>query len=206
MEAQNRETPRDRLEQWAALLLAAATVATAFSAYQATRWSGEQSTKFTQAGAARTESAKAEGKANNLLNFDQALFAEYSTALYSPGDTEVIRSGLRDQFRDEFKPAFSEWLQGDPGESPFELDSYKLEKQVEADKLESNAQILFELGREANENSDKYVLSTIFFAAVLFFAGIAGTFRRDQLVKTMLIFGCIVFAGGLIRVGTLPLL
>jgi hypothetical protein len=42
---------RERIEFWSALLLAAATVATAYSAYQATRWGGVQATAFTEAGA-----------------------------------------------------------------------------------------------------------------------------------------------------------
>jgi type VI protein secretion system component VasF len=37
---------RERLELWSAALLAAATLTTAYSAYQATRWSGQQSTRF----------------------------------------------------------------------------------------------------------------------------------------------------------------
>lgn len=35
---------RDRLELWSAALLAAATLTTAYSAYEATRWGGQQST------------------------------------------------------------------------------------------------------------------------------------------------------------------
>ena len=43
----------------ATVILALATLATAWSGYQSARWGGEQSTKFSQAGALRTESTRA---------------------------------------------------------------------------------------------------------------------------------------------------
>ena len=53
-----------RLELVATVLLALATVATAWSGYQASRWNGEQAKAAARASAARIESVKAEGLAN----------------------------------------------------------------------------------------------------------------------------------------------
>jgi hypothetical protein len=51
-------TPADtRLDLVAAVLLALATVATAWSGYQASRWNGEQAKAFSRASALRIESA-----------------------------------------------------------------------------------------------------------------------------------------------------
>ncbi len=210
-ETEQGHSTRDRLEQWSALLLAAATVATAYSAYESTRWSGEQSTKFTQAGASRTESAKAQSNGASFVTIDASLFTEWAAAVSE--DNKALQDALEDRFfRTEFKPVFREWLDSKPAKNPdaeatpFSLPSYQPEELVRASELEDEASNNFELGREANQTSDNYVLSTIFFAAVLFFAGVATKFRRDRIVAWMLTFGTLVFAAGLVRLLTLPFL
>ena len=50
------------------------------------------------------------------------------------------------------------------------------------------------------------VLATIFFASVLFFAGIATKFGTDRIVTGTLAVGTIVFLGGVTRLITLPFL
>ena len=201
---------RERLELWSALLLAAATVATAYSAYESSRWSGEQSIQFTSAGASRTESAKARSDAASLLTIDAGLFVEYAEA-FTTGNEQLQRATER-FFREEFRPTFEKWLAMRPLENehapatPFQLDSYRPRRLVESEQLEEQATAQFDAGREANRNSDNYVLATIFFAAVLFFAGIATKFESDRIVAGTLAAGTIVFLGGLVRLATLPFL
>lgn len=202
-------TIRDRLEQRGAVLLAAATVATAYSAYESTRWSGVQATKFTEAAANRVESAKAQTNGASFVTIDASLFTAWAAAVSE--DNRRLRRALEDRFfRTEFRPAFDEWLDSDPEENPdaertpFSLESYVPAELVRAGQLEDEATALFEGGREANQNSDSYVLATIFFATVLFFAGIATKFHRDRLVAIMLGFGTFVFLAGLARLLTLP--
>jgi hypothetical protein len=199
---------RERLELWSALLMAAATVATAYSAYQSTRWSGEQSTQFTQAGATRTESAKANTAAAAQITIDASLFTEVAVA-YSQGNRrgQELVEGF---FRKEFRPSYEEWIamkplkNPDAPATPFSLNSYKLAKQEESDRLETEAASHFEAGRDANQNGDNYVLATIFFAAVLFFAGVATKFTSDRVVTMTLGIGTVVFLSGLTRLVTLP--
>jgi hypothetical protein len=70
-DAQERNAPqaadarrRERIELVATVVLAFATVLTAWSAFESTKWSGTQSVHFARAGADRTESAKAASRAN----------------------------------------------------------------------------------------------------------------------------------------------
>lgn len=209
-EQETRRVPiLERIELWSAVLLAAATVATAFSAYEATRWGGVQATSFTEAGTARTESAKAESDGFTLVAIDANIFTEYAVAFSQ--DNERLMEILRKRFfRSEFKPAFRAWLKDHPltnpdaAKLPFQLRQYKVAKLEEADHLSDKAGGLFEEGREANQTSDEYVLGTIFFAAVLFFAGLATKFKSDRIALGALSFGTLMFLGGLIRLGTLP--
>lgn len=199
-----------RLEQWSAALLAAATLATAYSAYEATRWSGQQSTSFTQAGAARTNSAKENSRGYSLISIDATLFASIATAFFEENQELVDFLGAR--LRTEFKPAFNEWVEEEPLKNPnaeptpFQLPTYAPEALVESERLDEEADALFDEGREANQTGDNYVLATIFFAAVLFFSGIASKFDSRRLVALCLGFATFIFFAGLVRLFTLPFL
>ena len=68
LDALTRIDPTDRwVEILAAAILAFATVASAWSAYQATRWNGVQAVAFAEAGAARVESVRASDLADTEL-------------------------------------------------------------------------------------------------------------------------------------------
>lgn len=199
----------ERIELWSALLLAAATVATAYSAYEATRWGGVQATSFTEAGSARTESAKAESDGFTLVSIDANIFTQYAVAL-SRGNEQLMEL-LRDRFfRDEFEVAFRAWQAERPfsnpksAKVPFQLPEYRVAKLEEADRLSDEAGRLFEDGREANQTSDDYVLGTIFFAGVLFFAGLSTKFNSNRIALGALAFGTLMFAAGIVRLFTLP--
>jgi hypothetical protein len=202
---------RERLELWSAALLAAATLTTAYSAYEATRWGGQQSTRFTQAGAARTESAKAQSRGFSFVTIDADLFTQFAVA-YSQENEELERVFRQRFFRDEFKRAFNAWAKLEPlkneaaPDTPFEMKQYKVASLEEAEELENEATDLFEEGRAANQTSDNYVLATIFFAAVLFFAGLSVKFRSQRLIVATLVFGTLMFLGGVVRLATLPFL
>lgn len=207
---QTRRVPiRERIELWSALLLAAATVATAYSAYEATRWGGVQATSFTEAGTARTESAKAESDGFTLVAIDANIFTQYAVA-FSQGNERLMEILRTRFFRDELKPAFRSWLKEHPlsnpdaAKLPFQLPEYEIAKLEEADRLSEEASALFEEGREANQTADDYVLATIFFAAVLFFAGLATKFTSNRIAMGALGFGTIMFVSGLVRLATLP--
>jgi hypothetical protein len=203
------KTLRLRLELWSAALLAAATLATAYSAYESTRWSGVQATSFTQAGADRTESAKANSDAAALISIDANLFTQYAVA-FTEQNQDLQRILRTRFFRKEFLPAFRAWLAQDPSnnpnaaKNPFVLPEYRVAKVEEADRLEDSASAKFDDGRDANQNSDDYVLATIFFAAVLFFAGVASKFQSDRVMMFLLAFGSVAFVAGLARLATLP--
>ena len=68
------------MELVATLLLALATVATAWSGYQSTRWNGEQAKAGARANALRIESAKAAGLANAQTVVDVSVFTNWVNA------------------------------------------------------------------------------------------------------------------------------
>ncbi len=75
--ADERRSRRERvIEVLAAVILSLATVASAWSAYQATRWSGVQSIRFGEANALRSESVRASNLAGQQTTVDVTVFTQ----------------------------------------------------------------------------------------------------------------------------------
>ena len=196
-----------RVELIAAIMLSIATVVTAWSAYQATRWSGDQAENYTSASATRTESVRASTEANRQVLIDVATFLNWLDAEQS-GD-HALANDIHVRMRREFLPAFDAWLAAAPAGSipdgtPFELPEYRLAAEERAKRLEAKAAALFEDGNESNEVGDDFVLAAVLFASVLFFSGLAGTFDSLRAQVFLLILGAVMLAVGTVIVITLP--
>ena len=196
-----------RVELIAAIMLSIATVVTAWSAYQATRWSGDQAENYTSASATRTESVRASTEANRQVLIDVATFLNWLDAEQS-GD-HALANDIHVRMRQEFLPAFDAWLAMSPAGSipdgtPFELPEYRLAAEAESKRLENKAAALFEDGNESNQVSDDFVLAAVLFASVLFFSGLAGTFDSLRAQVLLLILGAVMLGVGTIIVITLP--
>jgi len=196
-----------RVELIAAIMLSAATVVTAWSAYQATRWSGDQAESYTEASATRTESVRSSTEANRQVLIDVDTFLNWLDAQQT-GD-RALADDIHVRMREEFLPAFDAWLATTPPGSipdgtPFELPEYRLAAEEKAKQLEVKASRLFADGNESNQVSDDFVLAAVLFASVLFFSGLAGTFDSLRAQVFLLILGAIMLAVGTVIVLSLP--
>ena len=203
------EAASRRLEVAATLLLALATVATAWSAYQARVWTGEQSQGYSHATAFRIAVNRAAALANRQIQIDVATFTEWVDA-HALHRTELA-DFYRARFRSEFRPAFAAWTATRPFENPdapptpFAMPEYRLKATQEADRLEATAAAASERAKEANERADNYMLAVVLFASSLFFAGFS-TKLQSQLATTLsLVLGATVFLLGLVWIVTMPI-
>jgi hypothetical protein len=184
----------DRVELLATILMALAAIFTAWAAFQSAKWSGEQATSFSRAGAARTESTRSDTRAGQQVGIDVALFTSWLDAFnsdvtdglitFEPGDLYEATSGtlsgfLFERMRPEFRPAMDAWLiefsedQETAPATPFVMDEYVLENALEATRLQTEADQHAADAGVANQTSDDYVLTVVAFALVLFFGGIS---------------------------------
>ena len=197
------------IEIYAAALLAIATLLSAWSAYQATRWSGVQSIAMGEAVTARIESGKEFDLALEAETIDVNLFTGWLQAEAS-GQTELQTYYEEVLFRDDFYPFFVEWLEQDPRTNPdaygtpFENPAYYDVLDADTFVFEDEALEKFSIAQDANQNSDNYILNTVFFASVLFFAGIASKFRPVTARIGLLSVGTLVLIVSLIRLIGLP--
>jgi hypothetical protein len=206
-------TERSRADRWidtiAAVLLALAAVATAWSSYQASRWTGEQAKAFFAASAARVESTRASSLANAQTQVDVAVFTQWVDAELR-GEDELA-AFYEERFREEFKPAFEAWLATDPFDdpaappSPFAMDQYQLATREQATELESTAEASAELARTYVQRATNYVLGVVLFATSLFFAGISTKLSSTRLRGVILGVGCVVFLSAASWIATFPI-
>ncbi|MGE4029627.1 MAG: hypothetical protein AB7I08_05325 [Thermoleophilia bacterium] len=202
----------DRLDQWvdvvATILLALATVATAWSGYQASRWNGEQATTAGKANATRVEAARADGLANAQTEIDVATFTQWVDA-YARDETELA-AFYRRRFRPEFAPAVDAWVATRPLRSadapltPFAMPQYRLAAREEAEALDAEAERLSAQVRVDVQRSTNYVLAVVLFAATLFFAGMSAKLPVRRLRIALLAMGLVVFTIALVWIATSP--
>ena len=147
----------------------------------------------------------AQDRTQDLLNFNRWL--EVST----DGNTQLASLYER-RFRNEFRPAFEKWLTEDPlhnvnaTASPLLEPNYKLANAEKADKLNKLGDVRFEQGKEATENADNYVFVTVFFAIVLFFAGISLRFTWFPMRILIMGLGTAILVWASFRLLSLPTL
>jgi hypothetical protein len=202
---------RERALEFAAvLLLSLATLCIAWSGYQAAKWSGHQAERYAQASTARSLANRAstlggQERIQDLLNFNRWL--EVSTE----GNTSLAQLYVR-RFRPEFVPAYKAWIAQDPinnpaaTPSPLLMPEYKLANFEKADRLERLGDGRFEEAKEATEHADSYIFATVFFAAVLFFAGISMRFNWIAMRLTVLVLSAIFLGYGVVHLASLPTL
>jgi len=199
---------RDRLELVAAVLLALATVATAWSGYQSTRWNGEQSKAAARTNALRIDSTKAAGLANTQTEVDVATFTQWINA-YAQRQTKLTNFYF-ERFRKEFRPAVEAWVATRPLRNPkapltpFAMPQYKLAARAEAERLDAEAEVSAADARRYLQRASNYVLGVVLFASALFFAGISTKLTSPRIRVAMLALGCVVFLVTAIWLATSP--
>jgi hypothetical protein len=196
------------LELAAAVLLAFATVATAWAAYQARQWTGEQARETSQGTATRIAQNRSAALANRQVQIDVATFVQWIDARQQ--HRAALATFYRTRFRDEFKPAFASWLAASPFENPaapptpFAMPQYRLAASAEAERLETSAAAASERAKEANQRANNYMLAVVLFAMALFFAGLSAKLEAIRIRGALLGLGCLVFVVALTWIATLP--
>jgi hypothetical protein len=197
------------VELAATVLLALATVATAWSGYQSTRWNGEQAKAAARASALRIESATAAGFANSETEIDVATFTQWVNA-YAQKQTELADFYFK-RFRKEFRPAVDAWVSTRPLKNPsapltpFAMPQYRLAARAESDRLSAEAEVFTAQARRDIQRASNYVLGAVLFASSLFFAGMSTKLTSSRLRVAMLSIGCVVFLGTLVWIATSPI-
>lgn len=197
-----------RFELIATILLALATVATAWSSYQASRWNAEQSKSAARANALRISSAKSDALANTETQIDVATFISLADA-YARRETKLADFYL-ERVRPEFKPALDAWIATRPlrnpraPRTPFVMPQYRLAAREEAQRDDEAAAALTAKALRDVQRSTNYILCAVLFAAALFLAGMSARLASTTMRRLLLALGVLVFLATLGWLATFP--
>ncbi|WP_370250619.1 hypothetical protein [Nocardioides sp.] len=190
------------LQLIAAILLGLAATMTAVSAYQAALTDGEALQGYTLSNAAGSEANALRSQAEQVFAADQSIYLQYAIAA-TEGNFDLTEYFQTELMRPELADAVA-WFsdQGDDVLSPFvdvegnpyvvAEDQLAIDKQAEADRYYAEAS-------EADDQGDKFELSTVLLALTLFFGGIATLFRRRSVEVGLLSVATLTLAAGAVQ-------
>jgi hypothetical protein len=161
------------------VLLAVATVGSAWSAYQVARWNGTETDEARKSGSLRIDASREYSLATQIVAYDAAAVGQFGQAVAAGNEDlqEFLRATI---IRSGFEPILQQWRDEiDAGVVPTNLlenDDYLRELFAKSDELDAASLAAAQRSEEAGDNADGYVRLTLFFATALFFAGITASF------------------------------
>jgi len=207
--AANERKALHRIEIGATALLALATVATAWSGYQATRWSGETTRATSAVNGARIAATRADDLANAQTTIDVSVFEQWVDA-YATNNT-MLTDFYFARFRPEFKPAVEAWIATMPLKNPdapltpFVMPEYVLEARQEAERQDQIEHVKAAEVRRNIQRQSNYVFAVVLFAMALFFAGMSTKASSRILRLVILGIGCVTFLATVAWLATFPI-
>lgn len=195
--------PRSRTEEVIevieAVVLALVALATAWSGYQAARWDGHRAQLYAESDKLKVGVEELNTLAGQERLYDITTFNSWIAA--KAGGNQKLAAMFESRFRDEYRTAFSAWLNTDPFNNPKALQGpvfmpeYRSAKREEAKRLNVKAAAVFEQGTHAGDMGDRYVRITVLLATVLLITAIGQRFRvtsvRTGLLITAFLLLCI---------------
>jgi hypothetical protein len=191
-----------------AILLAVVAIATAWSGYQAAKWSGRQSELYGISSRQRVEADLLGTQGGQARLYDTTTFNSWLQAETS-GTPEAAKL-LERRFRPEYRPAFAAWLKTDPFHNPKAppgpvfMPQYHNSLTERSERLQHTASETFDRGTEAREQGDDYVRNTVLLATVLFLAALAQRFTIRWVRLALLGVGAVLLGIALYAIATYP--
>ncbi len=177
------------LEIVAVILLAVATVGSAWAAYQASRWNGEAARANLESAQERIEASRLFALATQIIAYDADTISSYAQAVATE-QPELARFYRETLAREELLPLIDEWeAEIEAGRTPVGLlddEEYLGARLAGYDAAVERSEAASTVATEAGNTANSYVLATVMLAVALFFAGVTNTFRMRLLRLVLL--------------------
>lgn len=209
MSTQTSDSSTQWLEIMAAIILALASLLTAWSSYQATQWSRTQSIRSNSAVTKMVESSQYSTLAGQDTLVDVITFTNWLEAVST--ENQPLADFYRARFRAEFQPAFQAWLALEPlknpdaPSSPFAMAEYAPASRQAAAEKQEQAAVLQQESRAAADNAEIYVRNTLFLASALFFIGMSRTFAGNRVRLALEVLAGILLLAGIYNALAAPI-
>jgi hypothetical protein len=203
------EAKRRWFEPASAILMALATLGTAWCSYESSKWNGQSSSFATEAGRSNQQAALLHLEGNQVTTLQAKVFTEFIDAQMS--DKEKLARFYLDRFPPELRKAYDAWLAEKPFENPnadphpFVPNLYQPRFVQEARQANANASRSDAEAKRTSHVAAQYLSNTVLFAAVLFFAGTSAKFDHRYVRQSCFFFAVAAFFFAAVRTLMLPI-
>jgi hypothetical protein len=197
------------IEIAAAALMALATIMSAFCAYQSSWWHSKEAMHYNSSDQALIKTSDLKDKMNQETAVDIDMLSNYLNAL-AQGDTHLASIYQNEAFSDALKKVFPMWEQAkasgkpDVPKTPFQMPEYKPRHFQETVATQTYAHSESQKAKQASDHANGYLLLTVLFASVLFFAGIGTKFSTKGLKLSVLSMGALIFIASVVVLAVQP--
>jgi hypothetical protein len=204
--------PQERkkwVEPVAALLMALATLSTAWCSYQSAAWTRQSNRLMNEFNSLERKAGLLSLQGMQQATIHTAMFMEVLAAQQA-GNEKLVNFYV-ERFPPDLRKAYDAWLAQRPFENPnadphpFVPRLYETHGTREAADATAKAANSLQEARNAGSVSGQYLANTVLFAAVLFFASAAGKFEQRRVRIVAFAFAIAVFLFSVVRTATLPL-
>jgi len=204
------EPPKKRwVEPVTALLMALATLSTAWCSYQSAAWTRKSNRMMYEFNSLEHKAGLLNIQGTQAATIHAAMFMQLLAA--QQAGNENLAAFYVKRFPPDVRKAYDAWIAQKPFENPnadphpFVPKLYQMRGATEATEATASAAGKVELSLNAGSLSGQYLANTVLFAAVLFFAATSNKFEQRRVRVVAFIFALAVFGFALARTVMLPM-
>lgn len=208
-EAATRELPKARwVEPLAALVMALATLGTAWCSYESAAFTRRSNRLMNEFNALERRAGLTSTQGMQMASIHVAMFMQTLAAKQS--GNEAVANFYVERFPVEMRKAYDAWLAEKPFQNPgahphpFVPELYEMRGTREAAQAMADGASRVQEARKSGTISGRYLANTVLFATVLFFANASAKFEQRRVRLTSFIFAMAVFLFAVARVIMLP--
>ena len=197
------------VEPVAALLMALATLSTAWCSFESAAWTRKSNRLMNEFNALERRASVFTLQGMQQATIHTGMFMQ-ALAAYQAGDDKLVNFYV-ERFPPELRKAYDAWLAQKPFENPnadphpFVPRLYMTPGTQEATEASAKAANSLDEARKAGTISGQYLANTVLFATVLFFASASGKFEQRRVRVVAFVFAVALFAFAVVRTAMLPL-
>jgi hypothetical protein len=197
------------VEPISALIMALATVSTAWCSYESARWTRQATALMNEFNNLERRSAVLNIQGMQSATIHTAMFMQVLAA--QQAGNEKLAQFYVERFPPDVRKAYDAWIAQKPFENanadphPFVPNLYQMRGADEIEKANANAAEKVRRSRGAGDVASQYLANTVLFAAVLFFVNAASKFEQRRVRVLGFLFAIAIFSFALVRTLMLPL-
>jgi hypothetical protein len=206
-------TPVPQKKKWVepvtALLMALATLSTAWCSYQSAAWTRNSNRLMNEFNALERKAGLLSIQGIQQATIHTTMFMQMLAA--QQAGNEKLANFYVERFPPDARKAYDTWLAERPFENPnadphpFVPKLYEVRGTREAAEASAKAANSLQEARRAGSVSGQYLANTVLFATVLFFASASSKFEQRRVRVVAFAFAVSVFLFAVVRTAMLPL-